>query len=361
MTAPAAVSVFFAKTEKADSRTQACRTRPRIKNELPVSKNGSQYRNHSIRRQRMKYTRRDFLKTTAACGIAAGAGPLLCSVRSSCAAAQPQSTLAVVQGARPAATRKAVQLLGGMEAFVKKDSRVVLKPNMSWASTVESAADTHPEVVREVAAMCIEAGASEVRVLDHTINRAEQCLKLSGIGEACGNMNNVYVYAVNDEKFYRGITIPRGKALRSVKIIKDVLDCDVFINLPCAKSHTTTGVTLGMKNLMGIIWDRRAFHSDFDINQALADLSSAVKVHLTVLDASRALTTAGPKGPGIVTEPRTIIAGTDPVAVDAMGVTMADWYGQKFTPKQIKHIAAAHAMGLGTMDLPKVNIKKAAV
>ena len=309
----------------------------------------------------MKYTRRDFIKATAACGLVAGAGPLLVGVRSSYAAVQTKTTLAVVQGARPAATRKAIQLLGGMEAFVKKDSRVVLKPNMSWASAIESAADTHPDVVKEVAAMCIEAGAREVKILDHTINRAEACLKLSGIGDACSGMKNVYVYAVNDKKFYRSVAIPKGKVLKSVDIIKDVLDCDVFINLPCAKSHTTTGVTLGMKNLMGIIWDRRAFHSDFDINQALADLTSAVKVNLTVLDASRALTTGGPSGPGIVTEPGTIIAGTDPVAVDAMGVTMANWYGQKFSPAQIKHIVAAHDMGLGTMDLSLVNIIKAAV
>ena len=309
----------------------------------------------------MKYTRRDFIKTTAACSLVAGAGPLLAGAKSVYATGQPKSTLAVVQGARSAATRKAVEMLGGMGAFVKKDSRVVLKPNMSWASTIESAADTHPEVVAEVATMCIEAGAREVRIVDHTINRAEKCLKLSGIGDACRNIKNVYVYAVNDEKFYRNVEIPNGKVLKSVEIIKDVLDCDVFINLPCAKSHTTTGVTLGMKNLMGIIWNRRAFHSDFDINQALADLTSAVKINLTVLDASRALTTGGPKGPGVVTEPKTIIAGIDPVAVDALGVTVADWYGQKFTPKQVKHIAAAHAMGLGTMDLPKITIKKATV
>ena len=160
----------------------------------------------------MKYTRRDFIKATAACGLAAGAGPLLVGVRSSYAAAQPQTTVAVVQGARPAATRKAVQLLGGMEAFVKKDSRVVLKPNMSWASAIESAADTHPDVVKEVAAMCIEAGAREVKILDHTINRAEACLKLSGIGDACSGMKNVYVYAVNDKKFYRSVAIPEGQS-----------------------------------------------------------------------------------------------------------------------------------------------------
>jgi uncharacterized protein (DUF362 family) len=309
----------------------------------------------------MKYTRRDFIKTTAACGIAAGAGPLLVGLRSSFAVPQPKTTLAVVQGARTAATRKALQLLGGMEAFVKKGSRVVLKPNMSWASSIERATNTHPEVVAAVAAMCIEAGAREVRVIDHTINRAEKCLEMSGIGEACRGIKNVYAYAVNDKKFYRAVAVPKGKVLRSVDIMKDVLDCDMFINLPCAKSHTTTGVTLGMKNLMGIIWDRRAFHSEFDINQALADLTSTVKISLTVLDASRALTTGGPSGPGLVTEPKTIIAGTDPVAVDALGVTLADWYGQQFSPAQVKHIAAAHAMGLGTMNLHDLNLKKATV
>jgi uncharacterized protein (DUF362 family) len=116
-----------------------------------------------------------------------------------------------------------------------------------------------------------------------------------------------------------------------------------------------------MKGLMGIMWDREYFHAKVDINQAIADLVSAVKIDLTVLDASRALLNGGPSGPGKIEKPNTIIAGRDPVAVDALGVTLVDWYGQKFTGSQVKHIAAAHAMGLGTMDLNAIKILKAQV
>jgi len=271
------------------------------------------------------------------------------------------ATVASVTGERATAARKAVELLGGMEAFVKKDSRVVLKPNMSWASPLASAVNTHPEVVAAVADMCVAAGAREVLVLDHTIHPPEKCLQMSGILQACSSLKNVRVFAVNNKKFYTPVTIAKGRVLRSVDIVKDVLACDTFINLPCAKSHTTTGVTLGMKNLMGIIWNRRTFHADVDINQALADLTSAVKISLTVVDASRALTTAGPAGPGLVTEPRTIIAGIDPVAVDAVAVGVAEWYGKKVAPEQVQHIAAAHNMGLGTMQLERIAIKRASV
>jgi uncharacterized protein (DUF362 family) len=307
----------------------------------------------------MHYTRRTFIKTTAACGLAAGAGPLLCRIAA--AAENPAATVASVTGPRPAATRKAIELLGGMEAFVKKDSRVILKPNMSWASPIEAAVNTHPEVVAAVATMCVAAGAREILVIDHTINAPEKCLQMSGIQEACRGIKNVRVFAINHKKLYRTIAVPRGKVLRSVDIARDVPGCDTFINLPCAKSHTTTGVTLGIKNLMGIIWNRRAFHSDFDINQALADLTSAVKISLTIVDASRALTTAGPAVPGLVTEPNTIIAGVDPVAVDAVSVGVADWYGRKTLPSQIQHIAAANAMGLGTIQLERIEVKRAAV
>ncbi len=309
----------------------------------------------------MHISRRTFIKTSAACGLAAGAGPLISRIAAAVAAEAPTATVASVTGARAAATRKAVELLGGMEAFVKKDSRVVLKPNMSWASPIASAVNTHPEVVAAVAAMCLAAGAREVLVLDHTIHPPEKCLQISGIQQACSSLRNVHVYAANHEKFYTKLAIANGKALRSVDVVKDVLTCNTFINLPCAKSHTTTGVTLGMKNLMGIVLNRKAFHADFDINQALADLASAVKISLTVVDASRALTTGGPAGPGLVTEPKTIIAGTDPVAVDAVAVGVAEWYGKKMAPEQVQHIAAAHAMGLGTMQLERIEIKRAAV
>ena len=198
-------------------------------------------------------------------------------------------------------------------------------------------------------------------VLDYPFNRAQPCLQLSGIKDACDRLKNVYTLALTEEKFFSSVHVPRGKVVRQVKVMKDVLACDVFINIPTAKSHTTTGVSLGMKGLMGVIWDRGSFHAGVDINQAIADLSSAVRVDLIVLDASRALVNGGPSGPGQVIEPQTIIAGTDPVAVDALGVTVAPWYGQTFNGSRVKHIAAAHELGLGTLDLSGVDLIKARI
>ena len=157
------------------------------------------------------------------------------------------------------------------------------------------------------------------------------------------------------------VPIKNGKELKEVKLIKDVLHSDVIISLPTAKSHSTTGVSLGMKGLMGLIWDRRYFHASVDINKAIAELAATVKVNLVILDGSRALLTAGPSGPGLIDFPKTIVAGIDQVAVDAYGVTLAKWYGQGFAPAQVKHIAAAQQLGLGTCNLDEVTVLKAQV
>ncbi|MEI6126109.1 MAG: DUF362 domain-containing protein, partial [Pseudomonadota bacterium] len=198
-------------------------------------------------------------------------------------------------------------------------------------------------------------------IIDYPFNPPDKCLGMSGIADACKGIKNVYALAVTEEKFFRPFPLSRGKVLKEVKVLKDVLDSDVLINLPTAKSHSTTGVSLGMKGLMGIIWDRRYFHAAVDIHQAIADLSSAVKVDLIILDGSRALLNGGPSGPGTVAYPNTIIAGIDPVAVDSMGVTLADWYNQKFTGAAVRHIAAARDMGLGTLTAEEINILKARV
>lgn len=304
----------------------------------------------------MKITRRQFVKKTAVFGFALGVPSIISRSKACYGAPATKNRLAVVTGDRSAATKKAISMLGGIQAFVKKGNRVVLKPNISFPHPPQRATNTHHEVVSTVARMCIDAGAREVLVVDYPFNRPGPCMQRSGIMDACKGIKNVHAFAVVEEKFFRTMPVRRGKAIREVKVIKDVLDCDVFINIPTAKSHTTTGVSLGMKGLMGIIWDREYFHAKVDINQAIADLSSAVKVDLIILDASRALTNGGPTGPGKVEFPQSIVAGTDPVAVDAMGVSLAEWYGQKFTGSQVKHIAAAHEMGLGTLNIDEVEV-----
>lgn len=299
-------------------------------------------------------TRRRFLKTTAT-GIAIG----LAGYPSFLAAAD-EFDLAVVSGEPAAATSKALEAMGGIGRFVKKGQRVVIKPNMSFARTPEFAATTHPLVVAAVAQACIDAGARQVLVLDHTLQRAELCLERTGIREACSKIPGVHVLAMQDRKFFQEIRIPQGKVLERVEIIKDVLDSQVLINIPVAKSHSTTGVSLGLKNLMGLIWDRWSFHVRFDINQGIADLATVIRPQLTVLDATRALASGGPGGPGDVKKPNLIIAGVDPLAVDAYGVGVVTWYGKSLKARQVEHLLVAYERGLGKIDLEKLNIYKGA-
>lgn len=301
-------------------------------------------------------SRRQFIITTAT-GVAIGLAGYPSFLR-----AAEEVDLAVISGEPAAATRKALEALGGITRFVKKGQRVVIKPNMSFAKTPDFAASTHPLVVVAVAQACIEAGAREVLVLDHTLQRAELCLERTGIRDACKqHVPGVHVLALQDRKFFREIRIPQGKVLDRVEVLTDILDNAVLINVPVAKSHSATGVSLGLKGLMGLIWDRESFHSQFNINQGIADLATVIKPQLTILDATRAMVSGGPGGPGDVKKPNLIIAGVDPVAVDSYGVGIVPWYGKNFKGRQVEHLLEAYQRGLGKIDVEKLRIYKGTV
>ena len=310
-----------------------------------------------MRKNACQFTRRTLLKGAAA-GLAFTVPVLADTAKLGLAVATPD--LAVVSGDPGAAARKAVEALGSMSRFVQKGQRVVLKPNMSFASGPERASNTHPAMVAAVAQMCLEAGAEQVMVVDNPLQSAELCLRRAGVVEACKPLKNVYVQMFTDHKFYREIKVPQGKVLDKVEVLKEVIESPVLICLPQAKSHSNTGVSMGLKGLMGLIWDRWSFHSKYNINEAIADLATVIRPKLTILDATRALTTGGPGGPGEIVKPNLVIAGTDPVAVDAFGVSVAPWYGQQFKGRQVEHLAAASQRGLGKIDLEQLNILKVA-
>jgi len=299
-----------------------------------------------------RITRRQFLKASAA-GVALG---LVGSP--SFSFAKEEYDLAVISGEPVAATRKALEAIGGMSRFIKKGQPVVLKPNMSFARTPDFSATTHPLVVATVAQACLEAGAQKVLVLDHTLQRAELCLERTGIQDACKSIAGVHVLALQERKFFREIKIPQGKVLERVEVMKEIVDGQVLINIPVAKSHSATGVSLGLKGLMGMIWDRESFHSQYNINQAIGDLATVIKPQLTILDATRALASGGPGGPGEVKKPNLIIAGVDPVAVDSYGVSIVPWYNQNFKGRQVEHLLVAHQRGLGKIDIDQLKIFK---
>jgi uncharacterized protein (DUF362 family) len=267
---------------------------------------------------------------------------------------QQQPVVVVAEKDKPAElVRKAIKALGGMGRFVKKGNRVLIKPNIAFARPPEGAANTNPEVVAELVQLCFEAGAKEVIVLDYTLDPARITYEMSGIAKAAETKGARVVYV--SPRDFVPIEVPKGKILSAydVRVLKQVLDADVFINVPIAKTHGSARLTLGMKNLMGIIQDRGAWHRSGDLHQCIADFVTAVKPHLTVIDAIRILASGGPKGPGRVEQKDTIIASTDIVAADAYATTL---FG--LTPNDVPHIIKAAELGVGVADLKRVKIVK---
>jgi uncharacterized protein (DUF362 family) len=249
-------------------------------------------------------------------------------------------------------TRDAIGAVGGMTRFVKPGDVVVVKPNMGWDRTPEQAANTNPQVVKAVVEEALKAGAKKVKVFDRTCNDERRCYVNSGIQAALKGLKNVEVRFIENERFKK-VTL-NGEALKVWDLYGEALSANVFINVPVAKHHRLTGLTLGLKNIMGVMGgDRGKLHKQ--IEPALADVNAVLKSHLTVIDATRILTDHGPQG-GDLTDVKvmnTVIASADIVAADAYATTL---FGMK--PTDIGVTVAAAKRGIGEIDLKKVRVVK---
>lgn len=255
-------------------------------------------------------------------------------------------------------TRQAVEALGGIKRFVKPGAKVLIKPNMSFARSPETGANTNPVVVREVARMCAEAGASRISVVDNCLNNPADCMKLSKIPEYCNDVKNTHTNVVKNERLFREVSVEKGTQFKKMKALSDALDADTLIAVPVGKSHGSSGVSMSMKGMMGLIYNRLSFHNRYNLHESIVDMVTVLKPHLVVIDGTRILGSGGPGGPGEVIPLDLVIASTDMVAADAQMVALGKWYGKKLEPRQIKHIRLAAERGLGRIDLDKLNIKK---
>ena len=259
----------------------------------------------------------------------------------------------VAEGSDHAAiTRKAINALGGMKKFVKPGNTVVVKPNMGWDRSSEYAANTNPIVVRAIVEECLAAGAKKVKVFDRTCNDERRCYVNSGIAPALKGMKNVEVKYLESERFNK--VMLKGETLKSWELYDEALNADVFINVPIAKHHGLSKLTIGLKNIMGIMGGNRgSIHKK--LAGALADVNAVVKSHLVLVDATRILTAHGPQGGDLsdVRKINKVIASTDIVAADAYATTL---FGMK--PADIPVTVAAYKRGLGEMNLEKMKIVK---
>jgi uncharacterized protein (DUF362 family) len=297
--------------------------------------------------------RRDFAKSAAAAGVALlgprwleAAAPALAIARYKSSPAAPDG---IAEEARRL-TRAGIDALGGMGRFVSKGQTVWIKPNISWDRRPEQAATTNPDVVATLVQMCYQAGAKRVVVSDNPCNSAQRTFPRSGIQPAAEKAGAQVFFM--DERKFRKMAL-NGKVLKEWPVYAEVVEADVLINVPIAKHHSLTTVTLGMKNLMGAVGGaRERFHQNTEMT--LPDLAAFLKPKLIVLDAIRVLTGNGPVGGSLtdVKRKETVVAGTDQVAVDACGATLLGHKAQA-----IEHIVEAGRRGLGNINFEALSPK----
>jgi len=306
--------------------------------------------------------RRAFLKNTAGALGGLATATALSPVHSVASPAQARPDLAVAKGeSADKIVRAAVDALGGIRRFISRNDVVVIKPNMGWDRAPEFAANTNPEVMAALVKVCLEANAKTVKVLDRTSHDMRRAYVQSGIEAAVKAVGAEVIYVGGGRELqpaearrYRSVDIPDGVSIKSWPILIDVLECDKLINVPVAKQHSVSKLTMTFKNLMGVMGDNRGLiHQNIDI--ALVDLATIVKPQLLILDAVRILVANGPTGGNLDDVKRldTVIAGTDPVAIDSFGATLFGMTGE-----DLGFVKEASKRGMGQMDLAKLNIRK---
>lgn len=305
--------------------------------------------------------RRKFLKVA----VLAGAASALDFTGMKKLMAQGQPTVAstpdmvAVMGGTPAAMLdRMLQEYGGIGKFVKKGDKVVIKPNIGWDRTPELAANTNPDIIATLVKRCMEAGASQVHVFDHTCDEWNACYRKSGIKAAVEAAGGTMIPG-NDESYYVDVTIPAGVKLKSAKVHRSLEQCDVWFNVPVLKHHGGAKMTCSMKNYMGIVWDRGIFHRT-DLQQCIADINTyRKKPALHIVDAYRTIVQNGPqgKGPEDVVSTGGLIASKDPVAADAAALAMFN-QAKPMTLKDASHILRGEELKLGTTKLESLNIKR---
>ena len=300
--------------------------------------------------------RRNFISTTLKASLIAGTGLSAFSFanagNSTLFPFLGDYDLAAIKGGEPDTMfDEAIKSLGGMSKFVKKGQTVVVKPNIGWDVSPERAGNTNPLLVKQIIKQCFDAGAKDVYVFDHTCDNWNKCYSNSGIERAAKDAKAKVVSGAS-ESYYQEVTIKQGKKLKKTKVHELILESDVFINVPILKNHSSADLTIGMKNLMGNVWDRGYWHAN-DLHQCIADFTSWRKPDLTVVDAYYVMKKNGPRGVSkddVVTMKSQIVA-TDIVAADAAAAKL---FGKN--PEDVDYIKIADEMKLGTMRLDKLSI-----
>ena len=310
-----------------------------------------------------KITRRNFLKFSIAGLAFIAAGNFVSAART--VFAQPASSsgrikknikgkhdLVCAKGDDPyAMTVGAVEAMGGMDRFVKKNGVVVIKPNIGWDRAPEQAANTNPLVVAALIDLCFKAGAKTVNIFDVTCSDARRSYENSGI-QKVAKEKGANIYFPDDWNTVKA-KFKYASPMEGWTVLRDAIECDTFINAPVLKHHGLTKLTISMKNLMGVCTGNRGLIHQ-NIATKIVDLADFISPDLTVIDAFRFLYRNGPTGGNLDDVKRldSLIVATDPTLADAYAARLAG-----LDPLSIDNIKVAVGRKFGSADLDKADIQ----
>jgi uncharacterized protein (DUF362 family) len=304
-----------------------------------------------------KINRRSFIKKSTSIGVGSVLGT---SLLSEVVFAKNPIDIAVVKGKNYFSNaKKSVELLGGIEKFVPKNSKVALLPN---PQSNNPGTFTKPEIVKAAIQMCKQAGSKEIAILGWLPERYWQNTGIKKVADEEGA--KLVITNLRDESQFNRVPVTKGKILKEARILKTFYNYDILINMNITKEHSGNNLSGALKNLMGLNSpvSNQTFHKrnwtmvvdDMEhLDQCIADLNTIIHPDLCIIDATEFITTNGPNGPGKLKKLQKVIAGTDPVAIDTYCAKLFN-----YNPKNIIATQRAHEHGLGEIDLSKLSIKE---
>ncbi len=298
--------------------------------------------------------RRNFLKTGAAL---VGAGIL--SGRHLTAAGTKKSVVMEIEGPYYKAVNKIFAYHGGIVKLSGKaasSTTVLIKPNICMPHNDGMGTVPSSGLIDALCKYLTGSGVKKIYVADHTL-RNKELFRGIDLVKAVEKYPEAEVILADEQSMFSPVKV-NGKILKNTEVLNLYKTSDLLINVPVAKHHSSAQVSLSLKNLMGMIWDRRVFHRELGLAQAIADLALVIKPGINIIDATHVLLNGGPAGPGPVITDNRIFAGTDMPALDSVVASRYEFAGRYAAPEEIAHLAAAHNNDLGEIDLKKITVKK---
>jgi uncharacterized protein (DUF362 family) len=270
------------------------------------------------------------------------------------------ATVYEVTGDPAAAIKSLFAALGGIQNLMGTDiakASVLIKPNLCLPHGDAAGTITSVGLTKALCEYLINEGVGRIIIADHTLQTSDK-FENNGIVTYARSNPRLSLILADEQRYYIPRVLTDGKVLTHTDTLKILDKVNYFINLATAKHHSATHVSLCTKNLMGIIWDRKVFHTEVDLDQAIADLATAVRPHLNIVDAGRVLLNHGPVGPGPMEKPGRIYAGTDILAVDSIVTSAFNFGGKSLSAKEVGHLWASYKNGVGEIETEKIALVK---